>query len=116
MRDDTDRLTLELPGVTEKRGRGRPRKADALTPAQRAKRYRDKQKAAALARELKRQHWTYRHLTQHPSRAAGVVIRYRGPNGETWTGRGLRPRWVSAYLETGGTLAQLEAWAAHGYP
>lgn len=29
-------------------------------------------------------------------------IKYRGPNGETWTGRGLQPRWVTAYMEKPG--------------
>jgi len=37
----------------------------------------------------------------------GAEIKYRGPNGETWTGRGLKPRWVTAHLENGGTLEQL---------
>lgn len=96
MRQPEDARTIELPGLEPaRRGRGRPRKPDALTPAQRAKRYRDRQRAAKAkrAREL----------------AAG--IRYRGPNGETWTGRGLMPRWVTAALERGYTLADLERMA-----
>ena len=28
-------------------------------------------------------------------------IKYRGPNGETWTGRGLMPRWLVALVEAG---------------
>ncbi len=45
-----DGLTLELPGLDAvKRGRGRPRKVDALTSAQRAKRYREMQKLRAAA-------------------------------------------------------------------
>jgi hypothetical protein len=44
-----DRYTRELPGLdaaapTVKRGRGRPRLDNALTPAERAKRYRDSKK------------------------------------------------------------------------
>ncbi|MDR1994036.1 hypothetical protein [Azonexus sp.] len=39
--------TLPLPGIS--RPVGRPRKPDALTPAQRAKRYRQRQKAAAIS-------------------------------------------------------------------
>lgn len=113
MKQPEDTRTPDLPGldVPAKRGRGRPRKADALTPAQRAQRYRDRQKAAAAERETKRAAWAYKHLKQHPSRLApaGVVIRYRGPNGETWTGRGLRPRWVTAAMENGYTLDDLEA-------
>ncbi len=28
-------------------------------------------------------------------------IKYRGPNGETWTGRGLMPRWLAAKVAEG---------------
>lgn len=28
-------------------------------------------------------------------------IKYRGPNGETWTGRGLMPRWLAAQVANG---------------
>lgn len=28
-------------------------------------------------------------------------IKYRGPNGETWSGRGLMPRWLSAQVAAG---------------
>jgi DNA-binding protein H-NS len=33
----------------------------------------------------------------------GVVVaaKYRGPNGETWSGRGLTPRWLTALLAQG---------------
>jgi hypothetical protein len=41
MRQPEDNQTLELP-LTEKRGRGRPRKEKALTPAERARRYRER--------------------------------------------------------------------------
>lgn len=36
---------------------------------------------------------------------AGVVVaaKYRGPNGETWSGRGLTPRWLAALLAEGKT-------------
>lgn len=36
------------------------------------------------------------------------IILYRGPNGETWTGRGRKPRWVTAYVECGGNLDDLK--------
>lgn len=45
---------------TEKRGRGRPPKEDALTPAERAKRYRDNKRAEKLAMALSRE------LDEHP--------------------------------------------------
>ncbi len=35
---------------------------------------------------------------------AGVVAaKYRGPQGETWSGRGLMPRWLSALIAQGRT-------------
>lgn len=38
-------------------------------------------------------------------------IKYRGPNGETWTGRGLRPRWLAVLVEGGAALESLEVAA-----
>lgn len=32
-----------------------------------------------------------------------VVAKYRGPNGETWSGRGLTPRWLAALVAEGKT-------------
>lgn len=32
---------------------------------------------------------------------ASVPAKYRGPNGETWSGRGLAPRWLTALLSQG---------------
>jgi DNA-binding protein H-NS len=32
---------------------------------------------------------------------ATVAAKYRGPNGETWSGRGLTPRWLSALVAQG---------------
>lgn len=39
------------------------------------------------------------------SKKAGTVVaaKYRGPNGETWTGRGLMPRWLSTLVAQGQT-------------
>lgn len=34
---------------------------------------------------------------------AAVAAKYRGPNGETWSGRGLTPRWLAALLADGRT-------------
>lgn len=37
-----------------------------------------------------------------PARPAGVPeARYRGPNGETWTGRGLMPKWLRVLVDAG---------------
>ena len=49
MKEAADRFTLPLEGV-EKPRRGRPPKPDALTPAQRAKAYRERLKADPLKR------------------------------------------------------------------
>ena len=32
---------------------------------------------------------------------ATVAAKYRGPNGETWSGRGLMPRWMAALVAQG---------------
>ena len=39
------------------------------------------------------------------SKSAGTVVaaKFRGPNGETWSGRGLMPRWLSALVAQGQT-------------
>ena len=31
---------------------------------------------------------------RHPAKGRRVPPKFRGPNGETWTGRGLTPRWL----------------------
>lgn len=36
-----------------------------------------------------------------PRTRASVPAKYRGPNGETWSGRGLMPRWLTALLSQG---------------
>lgn len=37
------------------------------------------------------------------SKAVGTTVapKYRGPNGETWSGRGLMPRWLAALVAEG---------------
>lgn len=37
------------------------------------------------------------------SKAAGVPVaaKYRGPNGESWSGRGLSPKWMTALIAQG---------------
>lgn len=34
-------------------------------------------------------------------------VKYRGPNGETWSGRGKEPRWVTAWRNSGGNMADI---------
>lgn len=40
---------------------------------------------------------------QRVSKSAGTTVapKYRGPQGETWTGRGLMPRWLAALVAAG---------------
>ncbi|MGZ8339559.1 MAG: hypothetical protein ACXWU9_08255 [Telluria sp.] len=54
MKQATDNKTFEIPLEGGKRGRGRPTKTNALTPAERAKRYRDAKRAAAAPAAIKR--------------------------------------------------------------
>ena len=35
------------------------------------------------------------------AKKAPVAAKFRGPNGETWSGRGLMPRWLSALVAQG---------------
>jgi DNA-binding protein H-NS len=37
------------------------------------------------------------------SKRAGLAVaaKYRGPNGETWSGRGLTPKWLAALIAQG---------------
>ena len=46
-----------------------------------------------------------RAMAKGKSKNAGKVVaaKYRGPNGETWTGRGLMPRWLAALVAQGQT-------------
>lgn len=37
---------------------------------------------------------------------AAVAAKYRGPNGETWSGRGLMPKWLAALVAAGSTKEQ----------
>jgi DNA-binding protein H-NS len=37
---------------------------------------------------------------------AAVAAKYRGPNGETWSGRGLTPKWLSSLIAQGQTKEQ----------
>ena len=40
----------------------------------------------------------------HPLAGKKVAPKYRGPGGETWTGRGLKPKWLAAALKDGKKL------------
>lgn len=44
-------------------------------------------------------------VTAKASKKAGVTVavKYRGPKGETWSGRGLTPKWLSTLIAQGQT-------------
>ena len=45
---------------------------------------------------------TARKAGKRSGKALGSApIKYRGPNGETWSGRGLMPRWLSQLVQQG---------------
>jgi DNA-binding protein H-NS len=37
---------------------------------------------------------------------AAVAAKYKGPNGETWSGRGLTPKWLASLVAAGSTKEQ----------
>jgi DNA-binding protein H-NS len=43
-----------------------------------------------------------------PRSGGKVPPKYKGPNGELWTGRGRKPAWVVAQLNSGRSLAEFE--------
>ena len=46
---------------------------------------------------------SYRERASKRKSLAGrkVAAKYRGPNGETWAGRGAQPRWLTAAIKNG---------------
>ena len=42
--------------------------------------------------------------TRGPRKGTKVAPKYRGPNGELWSGRGLKPLWLTAELKKGKKL------------
>ena len=42
----------------------------------------------------------------HPLKGGKVAPRYRGPDGDTWSGRGLRPKWLAALIAQGRKLEE----------
>lgn len=50
-------------------------------------------------------------LVKKPHKNPAMKIQYEGPNGETWTGRGLMPRWLRSRIEHLGEEAN--KWRFH---
>ncbi|MFM9014025.1 MAG: H-NS family nucleoid-associated regulatory protein [Gemmatimonadota bacterium] len=44
--------------------------------------------------------------TRGTSKGGKVPAKYRGPNGETWSGRGKQPRWLAALVADGRTPSE----------
>lgn len=57
---------------------------------------------AAIAQGTKRKSKVSRPA-KNGSKSKGVSVppKYRGPSGETWSGRGLMPRWMAALIAQG---------------
>lgn len=60
-------LQLELPAISGKRPRGRPPKVNALTPAERGKRYRERHRTSwTYAQAFKAGHWPFPTTSREP--------------------------------------------------
>src|SRR5215217_221280 len=40
-------------------------------------------------------------VSSHPRKGVKVAPKYRGPDGETWAGRGATPKWLAALMKQG---------------
>lgn len=59
-------------------------------------------KARKGAKTLGRPKFSNSKTAKSPKKAANpVAAKYRGPNGETWTGRGLTPKWLATLISQG---------------
>jgi DNA-binding protein H-NS len=47
-----------------------------------------------------------RRRRTHPLKGHKVAPKYRGPAGETWAGRGQRPRWLTALIKQGQKISE----------
>ena len=63
---------------------------------------RQRQKGSAKTKPARQPRGKARGKSSAPKAAGSVVAaKYRGPNGETWSGRGLVPRWLSSLVAQG---------------
>lgn len=78
------------PRKTRGKAKSVPRKGSAASPATK--------KVAAKKSVTKK-------AARNSSSQKGVKVaaKYRGPNGETWSGRGMMPRWLAAQVAAGQT-------------
>lgn len=60
-----------------------------------------KGKAKAKAKTKAKAATSVKRAPGSKKRGQAVAAKYRGPNGETWSGRGLTPRWLAALVAQG---------------
>ncbi len=78
-----------------------------------SRRTQEREEAVAKVRALMSEHGlTLADLSQRGSRGSGsaskgskVAPKYKSPTGETWSGRGLQPKWLKAAVASGKSLA-----------
>ena len=75
-RDELQTRLDALAALVGKRSNGKGRRAPHTTP-------RRGRRASSAKRRV------------HPLKGKKAAPKYRGPNGETWAGRGLAPRWMT---------------------
>jgi DNA-binding protein H-NS len=65
------------------------------------------QRRKSLEQEIRRLD-SYAEGVKKRSPMAGIKVKpkYRGPKGETWAGRGVRPNWLAALLKQGHKLQE----------
>lgn len=54
---------------------------------------------------------TFRDVTPAAKPRPAVAPKYRGPNGETWAGRGVRPKWLVRLEEAGRSADEFKVGA-----
>jgi DNA-binding protein H-NS len=59
------------------------------------------QKGQELKRQLRRLHGEARRSPRTSLKGIKIAPKYRGPNGETWAGRGAMPKWLAALKKDG---------------
>jgi DNA-binding protein H-NS len=58
-------------------------------------------KRQELETQLQRLNGEARHSSRTSLKGVKIAPKYRGPNGETWAGRGAMPKWLAALKKEG---------------
>jgi DNA-binding protein H-NS len=113
-------LTLQdlAAGAGARRGARRGRKGKAGRPSTRRKRKAAKPAAKPAAKKAGKRGRPAKATkagvgakgkkagTRGTAKGGKVPAKYRGPNGETWSGRGKQPRWLAALVADGRTPSE----------